>query len=329
MQIGRAFHKINYDRPSQKIFLKNAAEEPRNLWNGRNELFRIVEKIVAGNIANFPQIAEWIRERCSNYQEPFIRESVNMIEYCFDLDTHIPERYGWRFSDVECIRRQINSASSPKEINRIFWTDQARNVEAYSMMSFWRGVELVKSATRCLNVKEIISPAVLARSAIELACCYLTNANLLDKTLRELQFPPDTIVLSKEFEKLILKMIWGTRLGDPEPYLKQTNILTIIQRLSKNPNAKDILPLYEYLCEIAHPNVIGNIRFWSHIDYDYQDGSQRWVISRFAETEIRDDILGKVMWGLGWSSAAFRNAFEITATVIQKLLTKINGQHET
>lgn len=278
---------------------------------------------MADNLSNFPQLAEWIKKRCANHEEPFVRESVTMIEYCFELDTQIPERYGWRYSDIASIKAQVENIKTPEDFNSVYWQDQMRNVEAYSMMSFWRGIELVKSAIRCLNVKEVISPAVLTRSAIEVACSYLTNANTLDKTFEELQFPPNTVVVSQEIEELIVKMIWATRMGDSAPYLKQTNILTIIQKLAKNPKAKDILPLYEYLCEIAHPNVIGNTRFWSHIDQIYSDGSQRRIISRFAESEMTDEILDKILWGLGWSAAVLRNAYEITAASLQQLLVRL------
>jgi hypothetical protein len=278
------------------------------------------------NLENFPRLANWIKEHCAKHKEPFVRESIAMIEYALDLDIQIPEKYGWRYSDVDSIKKQIGSVSSHEEINRIFWQDQARNVEAYSTMSFWRGIELVKTAIRSLNNREVISPAVLARSALELACYYLDNSRNLDTTLDKLEFPPNTRVMVEGIEEMIVKMIWGTRLGDPEPHLQQTNVLTSIKRLAKNPRAKDILPLYEYLCEIAHPNVIGNTRFWSHIDQVYPDGSQRRVISRSAESEITEEILDKTLWGLGWSSAAYRNSFEMTAAALQKLLSKLNGE---
>src|SRR5207249_4251721 len=144
-----------------------------------------------------------------------------------------------------------------------------------------------------LNVREAISPAVLARSALELACCYLDNARNLNATLEKLQFPPNSVVMVEGIEEMIIRMIWGTRRGDPPSHLQQTNVLTSIKRLAKNPLGKHILPLYEYLCEIAHPNVLGNTRFWSHIDHAYPDGSQRWVISRFAESQVTDEILEK------------------------------------
>src|SRR5262249_19025008 len=126
---------------------------------------------------------------------------------------------------------------------KIFWLDQIRNVEAYSTMSFWRGIELVKPSITCLNNREIISAAVLTRSAIELASIYLLNARSLDNDWREIQFPSNTVVLVDGIEQRIVKMIWGTRLDNPPEHLKQTNILTIVQKVSKNPKAKDILPL--------------------------------------------------------------------------------------
>jgi hypothetical protein len=73
-------------------------------------------------------------------------------------------------------------------------------------------------------------------------------------------------------------MIWGTRLGDPEGYLKQTNIITVLQKLTKHPNAEELWSGYEYLCELAHPNLIGNARYWSHVERVNEDGSETRVL---------------------------------------------------
>jgi hypothetical protein len=284
---------------------------------------------MAEHLEGFPQLAKWINDRCANHNDPVVRDSGSMLEYCFALDLKISDTYGWRFSDEDSLRVQLSSTMSAKERNRLYWVDQMRNVEAYSIMSFWRGVELLKSAIRCLNVREVISPSVLTRSAIEIACAYLWNANTLSKTFEQLEFPNDTVVVSSEVEAQIVKMIWGTRLGEPEPYLKQTNIQTIIEKVAKNPAAKDVLTVWQYLCDIAHPNVVGNTRFWSHIANVYPDGSQQRVLSRLAQSQSADQILDRVLWGLGWSAAVLRNSFEINGAAIQGLLAKVSTAPHT
>jgi hypothetical protein len=199
------------------------------------------KKIQSQNSVNvaFPQYAQWIRDYCESHPEPFIRDSGKMIAYCLELDQILPEKYGWRFSDVESFKNKIDNLKirNPKEFNKAYWLDQTRNIEAYSTMTFWRGLELLKPAIRSLNVHELITPAVLVRSLLELSCVFITNANIFDKTFHEIDFPHKTIVASPELEEMIVKMIWGTRVGDPLPYLKQTNILTYIKKVSKTPSS--------------------------------------------------------------------------------------------
>ncbi len=251
-----------------------------------------------------------------------------MIDYCFQLDQKLPDVYGWIFSSEESLKRQIEGASSPEAINHIYWTDQARNVEAYSITTFWRGIELIKPAVRSLNVHEIITPAVLSRSLLELSCVFLVHANNLEKAFAELEFPSGTFVISHELEEKIVKMIWGTRYGDPESHVKQTNVMGFIQKVSKNPKASDVQDVYDYLCDVAHPSFIGNTRFWSHIDKVNEDGSERRIIERYSAGHSSTEMLDKILWSLGWSATVLRNSFEITANGLIQLLekTKISEQ---
>ncbi len=278
---------------------------------------------MSGDIETFPGFADWIADYCSQHTDPFIRDSGRMIAYCFELDAIMPDRYGWNFSSEESFSKQIDGIRDPRSLNKIYWTDMARNIEAYSTMTFWRGLELLKPAIRSLNIREIITPAVLARSLMELSCTFLRNANIIEKTFREISFPKDTVVNSSELEKMVVRIIWGTRYGDPQPHLKQTNVLNSIQWVSENPKGKDVLPTYEYLCDIAHPNFIGNTRFWSHIEEVLPDGSERRVISKYADRETTGAIMDKILWSLGWSAAVLRNGFEITKVGLAQLSTKL------
>jgi len=271
----------------------------------------------------FPAYAQWLTDHCISHENVFIRDSWKMIDYCFQLDLKMPDEYGWRFSTEEALKQQITGIKDPSKINRIYWTDQGRNIEAYSIMTFWRGVELIKPAIRSLNVHEVVTPAVLARSLLEISCVFLVHANNLEKFLSKLTFPPNSVVISKELEALIVKMIWGTRYGNPADYLKQSNILGFIQKVSKNPNAASIQETYDYLCDIAHPSFIGNTRFWSHVEKINPDSSETRVIGRYAAGDSTTEIIDKVVWSLGWCAAVIRNSFEIMSHGLGQLLEKI------
>lgn len=275
---------------------------------------------------DLPRFADWLSEYCEKNEHPFVRDSWKMVSCCFELDQHLPPRYGWRFSDEEAIKQQVASAKDAAEVNRVYWLDQARNIEAYAVMTLWRGVELLAPAVECLNARKVVPSAVLARSLLELATASIMNANDIGLMMTSLEFTGKNAVVSSEFEARVVKMIWGSRLGEQPTHLKQTNILTLLQRASKNPNAKELLPTYEYLCEVAHPNFVGNVRFWSHVESTGSDGSELRVLSRGADHDSALHIVDKIVWSLGWSAVCIRNAFEIIRTALSDLFSKL-GLH--
>lgn len=286
------------------------------------------EKSVRPEVTALPQYADWVREFCASSDHAFVRDSAKMISYCFQLEQRLPSRYEWRFCDEKALAERLRSARSSSEINRIYWIDQARNVEAYAVMTFWRGAELLRPAIRGLNVREVVAPAVVARSLLELATAFILNANVIEATLTEVRFPEGQIVASQDLEDRVIRMIYGTRLGEPAPRAKQSNILTSIQKLSRNPNASELLPIYEYLCEVAHPNVIGNIRFWSHLERIDADGSELRLLSKDADQGGATQIVEKVIWSLGWSAVCLRNAFEMTRQALANMLKELGCRPE-
>lgn len=271
----------------------------------------------------FTRFASWINDYCSKSTHPLIKDSGRLMHGCLELESQVPSEYHWKYSSVESFKTQIAGLKRSKAINELYWKDQLRNLEAYSIMSYWRSIELLKPAVKCLNVHDIVSAAVLSRSLLELSTVYIMNANKIDATFKTLRFPSNTLVMSDDIEALIVKMIWGTRLGNPEPYLNQTNIFTLIQKLSKKPNASELLPTYEYLCELAHPNVIGNTRFWSHVEELYNDGSERRLIAKKAKGVLVDEILDKILWSIGWAAVCTRNSFTMMSNSISGVLGKL------
>lgn len=268
---------------------------------------------------------DWLQQYCRGHEDPFVRDSETMVMHCLDLDENVPNEHRWKFSSKESIEKQVSGVTSFQEANSVFWEDQAHNIEAYALMTYWRGVELIKSCMAGINGREVIAPAICARSLLELSTVFLLNADTLHKTFGELSFPKNTIVTSSEVEALVVKMIWGTRYGEPEPHLMQINIMTSLKRLSKKQKASELMPNYEFLCDIAHPSFIGNTSYWSHVESVYPDGSERRVISRLSSREFNTDIIDKTIWALAWSSACIRNAFNIMNGANRLLLDKLKA----
>lgn len=272
-----------------------------------------------------------MNEELINYSErhhdPIIRSVHQIVLQYLDLDEKIPDSYRWLFSSKESLDKQLKAVTDidHKKMNYIYWNDQTSNIEAYCHMTFWRGAELIKSCINGLNSKETIVPAIAARSLLELSTVFLINTNVLSKTFSQITFPIETVVTSTEVENLIIKMIWGTRYDNPEPYLEQTNIMTSLKKLAKISRSKQFMPTYEFLCDIAHPSFIGNTSYWSHLESVTRDGRENRVISRLNSRDFKTDILDKTMWSLSWSAECIKNSFEILMQDNRTLLKKLNN----
>lgn len=263
-----------------------------------------------------------------SHNDPIIKLAHQMISQCLELDKKVPDDYRWLFSSKESLDKQLRTITNVdyKKINSIFWNDQTSNIEAYCHMTLWRSVELIKSCINGLNSKETIVPAIAARSLLEISTVFLINANILSKSFSTIFFPNETVVTSTGIENLVVKMIWGTRYDNPEPHLQQTNIMTSLKKLEKISRSKQLMPTYEFLCDIAHPSFIGNTSYWSHLESITLDGREQRLISRSNFRNFNTDILDKTIWSLAWSSECIKNSFEILIQANRTLLEKLDNQ---
>lgn len=275
-------------------------------------------------VENALKYEKWVEDFCAKSDNILVKNSAEGIRIFLVENSSIPNEYRWKFTSDETFSKQAHTTKSSQELNYLYWIDFARNCEAYTVMTCWRTAELLLPAIRSLNLKEIISSAVLARSLLELSSSYLLNANIISKELYKLEFSKDTNIISSDLEALIVKAIWGSRLEGTPDHLKQKNCLAPIQKLSKHPDAKDLLPTYEYLCEIAHPNLIGNARFWSHIENIDQIGTKKRVISRKSVSDSAEEVILKTIWSLAWSSVTTRNAIYILQGSLKELIRKLS-----
>ena len=266
---------------------------------------RIIDDIVS--------FSDWVLEIIQSSEHPFVKSAQEMINFFFDLEEKLPKEYGWRKYSTDSFGELLKQCKTTDEGNSVYWKDISRTIETYSVTLCFRSNEVLRSAIRSLNNKEIVPAAILTRSLLELASTMLENSNILWQTIK--QIPKDktnTIIASEDVAKLLSRMIWGTRLGNDIPeHLKQKNILTTLQSLSKNENAKELLEKYEFLCEIAHPNYLGNVRFWGDDVISNDDGSFTVKIKKKGDSTLKPEIVENIIWGIGWSAECVRNSFLI------------------
>lgn len=258
-----------------------------------------------------------LEQFASESASSIVRQSGEMVSYLLELDRSLPAKQDWRVISVKAFHKLAQGQRSSKELNRLYWLDMAENIHAYGVMGVWRGSELLRDSINLLNANEVIPPAVLSRSLCELACMMLIDSNTILATVKETEAVVGSLPKNSSFglviedmERLLVKIIHGTRMGNPPEQLKQKNVLSYIQKVAKAPDQEELMPTYEFLCDVAHPNVVGNARFWADVRRN-PNGTETVRMKRYNLTKMSREILERTLWTLGWSSAVIRNSYHL------------------
>jgi len=281
----------------------------------------------AGNPESFPRLATWLRSFATASADPVVRSAARLIEKAASIKNVLPEPYTWLFHEQTTLDEAIRNSKTGSALNVTIWENVGRNCEAFQTISAMKGLELLKSAVHSLNIKEFVPAAVLARSLLETAIHFADKTTFMLKNIRLLEFRHGTVTSSPEFEKEVTRTIFGTRLeeGEFKDLPRQHNIEGSIKRLAKSQHLEHkVLPnKYAFLCDITHPNVLGNARFWSHVEEIDQQGRKRVVVGHNTESEATMLITENALWALSWSAEMIFQSFEDMNEAKLTLYTKL------
>jgi hypothetical protein len=202
---------------------------------------------------------------------------------------------------------------TPEKINRLTISHVVRMTEAFRVSSVLRATEHLKSSIWNLNARQFVAAAPSVRAMTELTVQNLDGANTVYHYLKNLKwdlFNHTILLLSgKEGEEslndYVDKLYFGTRreahlVG---PHLQQTNILTVLKRMSKklkDAAGHDVLEKYEYVCELVHPNRAGFEIFVGPVER--VDGYwERYPIAIDSATGRTAEVLEYLLWLLSFS----------------------------
>ena len=283
------------------------------------------------------QFADWLRELASSSNHPFVQNSERMVQYFFELENKLPSTFSWCYMSkddfkkycsqlTEKIRRSTEAKEIVDELNRAYWHDMAHNIEAYSFLTFFRAAEELESAIKLLNQRYILSPAIVSRSLLELGANIITYSNRINKTIKEITRFRSKLkgayhsLVSTELEELLVRLIWGTGVHQLEGYPKAINSAEYRKFVAENSNAREFREVYNFLCDLTHPNMLGYARFLGGIIAEKENGSKLVKIERYAESMLTRHIREKILWALSWSSVCIRNGVEINLDSVQIIL---------
>ncbi len=240
--------------------------------------------------------------------------------------SRFPMDYEWHFKSVEAfqhhIRKVEEAGGSIQEINKVYWIDTLHNCQAYTILSAWKMVELSRSTAHSAIRGDFVVAGTLARAALENAVQYCDAARTISATIEIIltQDFKQAVIVSEDLERLILKTVFASRLPETADYYNSTNIMTAIERISKVVGQDEVLSKYSYLCEIAHPNWLGqSVYIADSVNKDYTE--VRRVSMRAGPSGL--GILENTLWALSWATAAQVSAGKLLQGSVVKLHKKI------
>jgi hypothetical protein len=209
-----------------------------------------------------------------------------------------------------------------------------RVIEAFEIVGTWRATELISSSIESLNSERFVAAATTVRSLIELTVQYGWAANIVRVSFGKLpwQYLHEQLLVldcqdengrSVGLESFIERLMGGTRIKsvvETNPHMEQKNILTIMEKTDKGLNRQgmgyQIMPHYELLCDIAHPNTIGFQRYLVSVD-ESQNGWTERLMKERALGATAKKIVEECLWGLSFGAGTMNGCFGVFQTVFK------------
>ena len=240
----------------------------------------------------------------------------SLPEILLDLSqfrNHVERKFQWRETSDEVFKDKSRTVKNSRELNSLYWRDVGNQVKAYGISTTWRIMELLEQSVVLLNLNGTLGPAIIGRALIELTSTFILNSDAIRRYVEVAASSWHSgVIVSEELERRLLKAIYGTRLVPDDHYLSQTNILNQLKKLSRVQGYEAVMEKYNFMCEVAHPNVWGNACFWSDYGHLQPDGTtMREFHPRALDNRTAHKIQEETLWALAWAAANVTASFLI------------------
>jgi len=272
-------------------------------------------------------LPSFLRPRVETSAIPLVRDIDKILADLVRLRGMLDRSFQWRETSVEVFTSRARQARTAFELNKLFWSDMASVIKAYCLSASWRSLELIESALSLLDGEAVLGPTILSRSLIELTTTFITNGGQIRYLVTGAsQKWSDAVIFSLDLENLLNKAIFGSRLVPEGHELRQTNIITQLKKLSKLTGYEPLMEYYERLCEVAHPNMMGNARFWYDVAQLNPDGSMtRFARGRAITNERVERLYDDVLWTLSWSGSNLLYGFGVLDAQVRTITSAFSA----
>ena len=111
-------------------------------------------------------------------------------------------------------------------------------------------------------------------------------------------------------------------MSDAEALYKPTNITTIINRVSKSPHQELVSPIYEMLCEVAHPNFLGRSLYLLGAKEGSREGDEVRTIG-LGEGPMAPVIVEATVAGVSWACGTQATAFKLMSDTVRAVKERV------
>lgn len=244
----------------------------------------------------------------------------------------VPRDYPWEFMSADAFKRIASTLGSGAELYRHYWHDMLGQIEAFSVMSAWRLAEISRSAVWALRRGDVVCAAIMSRAALETVASYAWLQTEIRPALDDVaRRDTPTLVkyeengVLKDLEDKLLKVVFASRAPDAEKFYHPTNIVTIIEKISKKvPHQEAIAATYFDLCEVAHPNMLGRSLYITSVQPMSGPGHEKRMLSMNHGPAVID-VLRHSIVALSWSTGTFSRSCIALQEAIRKMLGHLKG----
>ena len=241
---------------------------------------------------------QFVRENNPKNDHVVAQTSEHIAQF-YAMISQMPQRFEWSLLSAEqfaeVIKATRESGASQDALVRRWWDDMLNQCQAFSLLTSWRVFDLTRTTVWSLRRGEILSAALSARAALETVANYSWFQSLVRPRFNAVVVSGDKHIILQEIEVELLRTLFASRQNSAEDFYKPLNIVTKIQNITKKMQQTELLPNYELLCEVVHPNMIGSFL------YSVEDG-EKMIISRDIGHSSKV-VLPSVLYAVSWSSA--------------------------
>jgi len=247
------------------------------------------------------KLDSWVLKICSSAKDEEIIKVPEVMAAFYNNFKRLPEEIVWEYRTKEQFIEQYKDFKRSKIIPLL--KDATNNLNAYGFISVLRTAELLGSVIDDLNTKKLVPAAVCARSMLELACTMSVYVNEINNDFIDVieinngKMKGDLDKSLFKLEKDLVMAFWGE--GNKESDYRQINVMKTISMISAQIEGDTPFKFYKLLCEIAHPNYLGNTRFLSEL-YETDNKINVLAIRKNDENPPQELII-LILWVLSFS----------------------------